>query len=146
MSLIRWEPLRELDLLQKEMNRLFEQFTPSHEKPLFDSSLIPAVEFNETDNAIDLKVEIPGMAPEDISIEVTADSVAITGERKSETKTEENGSTRSEFRYGKYQRIIPLPMPVQNVEAKADYKDGILSLHLPKDEVAKTRVVKVPIS
>jgi HSP20 family protein len=76
---------------------------------------------------------------------VTAEAVAISGERKSETKTEENGMTRSEFRYGKFRRVIPLPTRIQNTNVVAEYKDGILNLTLPKAEEEKNKVVKVEL-
>lgn len=145
MSLIKWEPFAEIESLQKEMNRLFEQFTPSHREHLFSDSFVPAVEVEESDSSIDLKVELPGLAPEDIDIQVSADAVSITGERKTESKTEENGMTRSEFHYGRFQRVVPLPTQVQNNTVEADYKDGILKLHMLKDEEEQRKVVKVPI-
>jgi HSP20 family protein len=83
------------------------------------------------------------MEAKDLDIQVMADRVAISGERKSETKSEENGRTRSEFRYGKFQRVIPLPARIQNTNVTADYKDGILNLTLPKSEEEKNKVVKV---
>ncbi|MGB3513406.1 MAG: Hsp20/alpha crystallin family protein, partial [Microcoleaceae cyanobacterium] len=73
------------------------------------------------------------------------EAVAIKGERRQQTKTEENGMTRSEFRYGSFQRVIPLPTRIQNDQVKAEYKDGILNLHLPKAEEEKNQVVKVNI-
>ena len=107
---------------------------------------MPAAEINETDEAIDLKVEIPGMQPEDIDVEVSANSVAIRGERKSETKSEKDGVTRSEFHYGSFQRVIPLPSRIQNTGVNAEYKDGILTLHMLKAEEERNRVVKVDIN
>ncbi len=83
------------------------------------------------------------MEAKDLDIEVTVDRVSISGERKSETKSEENGRTRSEFRYGKFSRVIPLPTAIQNTNVTAEYKDGILNLTLPKAEEEKTKVVKV---
>ena len=83
------------------------------------------------------------MEAKDLDIEVTVDRVSISGERKSETKSEENGRTRSEFRYGKFSRVIPLPKAIQNTNVTAEYKDGILNLTLPKAEEEKTKVVKV---
>jgi HSP20 family protein len=76
-------------------------------------------------------------------IQVTEKAVAISGERKSETKTEDKGRTRTEFHYGKFQRVIPLPVKIQNTDVKAEYKDGILNLILPKKEEEKNKVVKV---
>jgi HSP20 family protein len=85
------------------------------------------------------------MEAKDIDIQVTAEAVAISGERKSEIKTEEKGMTRTEFRYGKFRRVIPLPVRIQNTNVSADYKDGILTLTLPKAEEEKNKVVKVSL-
>jgi HSP20 family protein len=83
------------------------------------------------------------MEAKDLDIQVMADRVSISGERKSETKSEENAKTRSEFRYGKFSRVIPLPARIQNTNVTAEYKDGILNLTLPKSEDEKNKVVKV---
>lgn len=144
-ALTRWHPLREIESLQREMNRLLESFGP--EEGLFaDGKFMPAAEITETDEAIDLKVEIPGMKPEDINIEATADSVVISGERKSEAKTEEKGVVRSEFSYGSFRRVMGLPSRIENGKVEAEYKDGILSLHMPKSEEERSRVVKVNLA
>ncbi len=147
MTLIRWQPLREIDSLQKEMNRLFDGFYPTGlpETDFDRLSFVPPAEMSETPEAIDLKVEVPGLEAKDLDVEVEADSVRIKGERKSEEKTEENGTVRTEFRYGKFHRVIPLPTRVQNNKVTAEYKDGILYLHLPLAEEEKTKVVKVSL-
>ena len=145
MALVRWEPFREIDSIQREMNRLFDSLAPRTTDE-FGSAFVPAAEMEETPEAIHLKLEVPGMDAKDIDIQVTADSVSISGERKSETKTEEKGMTRSEFRYGSFRREIPLPTRVQNTNVNAEYKDGILNLTLPKAEEEKNRVVKVNLS
>ena len=145
MALVRWEPFREIDSIQREMNRLFDSLAPRTSEE-FGSAFVPAAEMEETPEAIHLKLEVPGMDAKDIDIQVTADSVSISGERKSETKTEEKGMTRSEFRYGSFSREIPLPIRVQNTNVSAEYKDGILNLTLPKAEEEKNRVVKVNLS
>ena len=148
MALIRWEPFREVESLQKEMNRLLDRIVPTDvgngEK--MGLSFIPAAEMTETPEAVQLKLEIPGMEAKDLNVEVTADSLTINGERKSEIKTEEEGFTRTEFRYGKFHRVIPLPVRVDNNNVTAEYKDGILNLTLPKAEEEKNKVVKVSIS
>jgi|ERR671933_845359 HSP20 family protein len=146
MALIRWEPFREVDSLQREMNRLFDSLSPSTtSKENIGVAFIPPAELHETPEAIQLKLEIPGMEAKDLDVQVTAEAVSISGERKSETKTEAKGVTRTEFRYGQFRRVIPLPTPIQNEKVQADYKDGILSLILPKVEAEKTKVVKVNI-
>jgi HSP20 family protein len=144
MTIIRWQPWSEINTLQKQMNHLFDSFV-SPNLNYKELNFVPAAELNETPEAIDLKLELPGMNPDDLEVQVTADAVSIAGERKSETKTTENGVTRSEFRYGSFHRIIPLPVAVKNDQVDAQYKDGILHLNLPKADAEKNKVVKVKI-
>ncbi|MBD2358317.1 Hsp20/alpha crystallin family protein [Tolypothrix sp. FACHB-123] len=141
--LVRYNPWQELNTIQRQLNSLFaETRVPA---TVFSQGLmrVPAAELQETETAIHLKLELPGLEAKDLDIQVTEKAVYVSGERKSETKTEEKGVTRSEFNYGKFQRVIPLPAPVQNTNVTADYKDGILNLTLPKTEQAKNKVVKV---
>jgi HSP20 family protein len=92
---------------------------------------------------VQLKVELPGLDAKDLNVEVTPESVSISGDRKSETTTETEGMTRSEFRYGKFQRIITLPAVVDNEKVVAEYKNGILHLTIPKAQSEKHKAVKV---
>jgi HSP20 family protein len=143
MALVRWNPWREMATLQQQMNRLFDEtLVPATG---LERSLVrvPAAEMEETKDAIHLKLEVPGIETKDLDVQVTENAVSISGERKEETKTEENGVTKSEFHYGKFQRVIPLPARIQNTQVQAEYKDGILSLTLPKSEEEKNKVVKV---
>ncbi len=148
MALVRWEPFREMETLQREMNRLFDTFSPTMPLPGRGNGLsfVPAAEMTETPEEIHLKLEVPGLEPKDLDVEVQADAVTIKGERKSTTKTEEDGVTRTEFRYGSFHRVIPLPTHIENTNVKAEYKDGILNLILPKAAEERSKVVKVNIS
>lgn len=146
MTIVRWQPYREIDTLNRQLNRLLDDvMQPTQWLENKALSYVPAAELTENHDELHLKLEVPGMDAQDFNIEVTQDMVSITGDRKEETKTEKNGTTRSEFRYGKFQRVIPLPTPVQNNNVTAEYKDGILKLTLPKREEAKNQVVKVNI-
>jgi HSP20 family protein len=138
-----WEPIREMESLQKEMNRLFDRFMHAGNGGSKGITFKPSLEMEETAEAVHLKLEVPGMEAKDIDVQVAEDSVMITGERREETKTEEKGMVRSEFHYGKFERMIPLPVSVQNDKVTAEYKNGILSLTLPKSEEEKKKVVKV---
>jgi len=146
MALIRWEPFREVESLQQEMNQLFNSLTPRTEGRVDGTAFMPAAEMQETPEAVHLKLEIPGIKAKDLDVQVTAEAVSVSGERKTEKKTEEKGMTRSEFRYGRFQRIIPLPAKVKNDQVQADYKDGILHLNLPKADAEKNKVFKVSLS
>lgn len=143
MALIRYNPWHEVNALQRSFNRLFDDMIAPDNSDFGNISKVPAAELSQTDNAVNLKLEVPGMNAKDLDIQVTENAVSIRGERKEETTTEENGTKRSEFRYGKFERVIPLPARIQNTDVKADYKDGILNLHLPLAQEEKNKVVKV---
>ena len=145
MTLLRQRPFNEFGTLQTEMNRLFDALSPFRNADIDFGGFMPAAEMTETDEAIDLKVELPGLRPEDVDIQVAEDSVVISGERKSESKTEDNGVTRSEFHYGSFRRVVPLSTRIDNSEATADYNDGILKLHLPKASEERNKVVKISL-
>jgi HSP20 family protein len=148
MALIRWQPFQEMTALQRDMNRLFDSLSSTRDEDMMrmqQMSFSPAAEMEETENAINLKIEIPGMEAKDLDVQVTKEAVMISGERKSESKSEQNGMTRSEFRYGRFSRTIPLPTRVDNTNVKGDYKDGILKLEIPKAEEEKNKVTKVNI-
>ncbi len=137
MVLVRYNPWQELNALQRQIDSLFEDF------PVPTLARAIAAELHETEEAVHLKLELPGIEAKDVDIEVTENAVKVVAERKSETKTDNNGKTRSEFYYGKFQRVIPLTARIQNTNVKAEYKDGILNLTLPKTEQEKNKVVKI---
>ncbi len=147
MALVRYNPWKEMNALQRQINQLFnEDFLTSSEREFNELKFTPSAELSETDDAVMLKLELPGVKAEDVDIQATKEAVYITGERKQEMKSEENGVTRSEFRYGKFSRSIGLPALIDNTKVTAEYKDGILNLTLPKAEEEKHKVVKVSLA
>ncbi len=149
MAIIRFNPIRDMELMQRQMNRLFDEmlsYNPSSEaniNAVDNTNFIPAAEIQETPEAIKLKMELPGIEPKDLDVKVTAEAVAIRGERRSEIKHDDKGIHRSEFRYGSFQRVIPLPARIQNNQVQAEFNHGVLTLTLPKAEEEKNRVVTV---
>ena len=143
MAIVRWNPWQEMNALQRQFDGLFDNTLVPATVLERNFLRVPAAEIKETKDAIHLKLEVPGMEAKDIDVQVTENAVLISGERKSETKTEEKGITRSEFQYGKFRRVIPLSARIQNTNVTAEYKDGILNLTLPKTEAEKNKVVKV---
>ena len=89
---------------------------------------------------------MPGMNTNDIDVQVSAEAVSISGERKKVTKLEEKGMIRTEFHYGRFQRVIPMPVRIENTNVNAEYKDGVLRLMLPKAEDEKNKIVKVNLN
>jgi HSP20 family protein len=135
MAITRYNPWAEMNAMQRQLDRVFEDI----QAPAFRT---PAAELTETEDALHLRLELPGMEAKDVDIEVTANAVKVVAERKAEHKDD----TRSEFYYGKFQRVIPLKVRIQNTNVTAEYKDGILNLTLPKSEEEKNKVVKVSLS
>lgn len=142
-----WEPFRGIESLQREVNHLFERLMPGGNGDAMRSlAFMPSAEMEETDDAIHLKLEVPGMEAKDMDVEVTEESIFIKGERKSESKTENQGVVHSEFHYGKFERRIPLPAHIQTDKVQAECKNGMLNLTLPKIESEQRKAVKVDIA
>lgn len=150
MAIVRWQPWQEFDVLRRQFDDLFDELVPVSRGTFKTNgpTWAPAIELKSTDEAIVLRAELPGIRAEDLDVQVTREAVAISGEYKSETKTEdkEHQIHRSEFRYGSFHRVIPLPIAVQNDQVKAEFKDGILTLTLPRVEAEKPKVVKVNLT
>src|ERR1700722_8486536 len=137
-----WPTLGRLTDLRDEIDRLFES-------PLSRTSEFlgwsPAFDvYEEKDNFI-VKAELPGMKKEDINVSLHDGDLIISGERKSETRREGTEIYRAERFFGKFQRSIPLPATVAASNVKAEYKDGVLTVTLPKSEEAKPRQIEVNI-
>ncbi|MBE9241245.1 Hsp20/alpha crystallin family protein [Synechocystis salina] len=146
MSLILYNPLREMDSFQRQMNQLFDEvFVPS-ERHSDRQEFSPKAELTETEEAYVLKLELPGISPDNLDIQATRDAVTVSGDRQDTHSTEKDGVRRTEFHYGSFHRVIPVPGLIQNSEVKANYDAGILTLTLPKVEEAKNKVVKVQLS
>lgn len=144
MALVRWDPFREIDEIQREMNRMFDRLM-ARPAETDAYTFVPAVEMQDDPETITLKLELPGLNPNDLDIQATAEAVSISGERRFEKRSEDKGVTRTEFRYGRFQRVIPLPNRIKHDQVKAEYKDGILTLTLPKADSEKAQVVKVNV-
>ena len=144
MAIVHYNPWSDLDSVQRQINRMFNDALPTAKYAGTNNySRYPAAELTETEESLILKLELPGMKLEDIEIEATAKSISLKGDRTSQVEAENQDKTRSEFRYGSFQRVFSLPVRIQNTEVKAEYKEGILHLTLPKAEAEKNKVVKV---
>lgn len=147
MTLIRWQPWQDIETLRRQFDDLFDEIAPVPRvvAKAGGRAWSPAIELKATTEAVILRAELPGINPENLDVQVTQEAVSISGDYKTETKTDdqEHHLYRSEFRYGSFHRIIPLPTAVQNDQVKAEFKDGILTLTLPKVEAERPKVVKV---
>ncbi len=146
MALRRWDPFRELESLRREMERLFDEVferTPFFRRePLLETTeefrrvWTPACDIYETDKEVVVKANLPGVSKDNVEVIVTEDSITIKGQAKEETEVKEKNYYRRELSYGAFERVIPLPIAVKSDEAKATFKDGILEIRAPKQEVS----------
>ena len=142
-----WPAFGRLSDLRDEIDRLFE--APLSERartPSVFGGWTPAIDLAENKENVVVRAELPGMKKEDIEVTLHEGTLNIAGERKSEKKVEEGGVYRSERFFGRFQRAITLPAPVAGDKVKADYKDGILTVTLPKTEEAKPKQIDVSVS
>lgn len=139
MTLIRWQPISEMETLRRQMDALFGEMrkVPSETQAAWQ----PAIEFQDTDESIILRSLLPGIEAKDLDIRVTGEAVSITGEHR-----QAQNYLRSEFRYGKFQRVVALPVAVQNDRVSAEFENGVLTLTLPKVVDARRKVVKVNLT
>ena len=143
MTLVNWQPWQEMEAMRRQFDRVFEDLaTTKRTEPTWQ----PAVELKSTETEFVLRVQLPGINAKDLDVKIGRSGVALSGEHKAENTTDENGFFRSEFRYGKFQRVISLPSPVQNDQVKADFKDGVLTLTLPKVQAVRPSVVTLNLA
>ncbi len=148
MALIRWEPVRELNTLQSEMNRLFNT--------LFDAPAggdgggtlrrwIPAMDLVETDEAFVLRADLPGLSEGDVNIELEDNVLTVSGERKSEHEQRKEGYYRVERASGSFSRSLTLPEGVDPESIEASFDRGVLEVRIPKPEARKPRKVAISV-
>ena len=153
MSLIRWNPTRDLASfpsgvfsLQKEMNRMFDSFFSGVDEPgLLNGTWNPAVDVAEENDAYVVKMELPGVNKDDVKITLESNILTIQGEKKIENEVKHKNYHRTERSYGSFQRSFTLPVTVKNDRIDATYKDGILTVSLPKAEEAKPKQIEVEV-
>jgi HSP20 family protein len=150
MAIVRWwDPTRELSSLQNRMNRVFEETfgtTPFPGEQPAAGSWSPAVDIFETDQEIVLRAEVPGVAKEQVHVEVDDGVLELRGERKFEKEAKEESYHRVERAYGAFQRYFSLPDSVDSEKVRAELKDGILEVRLGKREQAKPKQIRVNVN
>ncbi len=146
-TLAPWPTFGRLSDLRDEIDRLFDAPLAEWARtPSVFGGWTPAIDLVETKDNVVVRAELPGMKKEDIEVTLHEGALNISGERKSEKKVEAQGVYRSERYFGRFQRAVTLPSPVAADKVKADYKDGILTVTLPKTEEAKPKQIDVTVS
>ena len=147
MAIVRWEPFRDLLSLQDRMNRLFhEQYRgaqSSEDEWALGGSWAPAVDIYEQGNDIVLKAELPGVDAKDVDIRLENNVLTLRGQRRFEGEVKKESYHRVERSYGSFTRSFTLPSVVDQSAIKAEVKDGILKVVLPKREEAKPKQIEI---
>ncbi len=146
MDLVRWNPWKEMVSLRDRMNRLFDDvfFRSDRRDDVWAEGVwVPAVDMFETDDRVVIKAELPGLEKKDISLDLQNGVLTLKGERKSENEVKEENYYRREMTYGKFVRSFSLPVDVDAEKIKAEFKNGLLTVEVPKPEGHKPKQIKV---
>ncbi|HMK23041.1 MAG TPA: Hsp20/alpha crystallin family protein [Terriglobales bacterium] len=151
-SLVRWQPFQEVNLLQRQMNRMLDNlFSRTTSLLPFEESLSgwefgPPVDIYEDDQRLTFKVEVPGIDEKDINVEVENNVLTVHGERKMEKDIKEENFRRMERHYGAFSRSFTLPSTVDAEKIEANYTQGVLAIRMPKRAEARAKQVKVNVT
>ena len=148
-SIIRWSPRPARDLLgyRTDVDRLFDSlFTrAANGQREWLSAFVPALDVEETKDAFIVRADMPGVSPNDVKVSLLGDVLTIRGERKQQNDQQDRNRHRVERRYGTFERSITLGVPVRGDQVKANARDGVLEIHVPKAEEAKEREIDVQV-
>ncbi len=147
-TLMRWQPMKEVHTLRQQVDRLFDDLL--HHDGLLSllpkDDGFPAIEIQETDTELIVKVQVPGMKAEDLDIQLSPERLEIMGEHREESTSDTSTTFHSELHYGMFRRVIPLPVIVQHQAATAKLENGLVCLVIPKAEPNQRSVVKVNLT
>ncbi|HYM22879.1 MAG TPA: Hsp20/alpha crystallin family protein [Vicinamibacterales bacterium] len=148
MNIVKWTPFRELEDISTRLNRFFNE-TPvrtTDGNGFFFADWAPPVDIEETDKEYLIKAELPGIAKENVKVEMLDGVLTIEGERKTEREEKGKKVHKVERSYGKFVRQFALPNEVEAARIQAEFKDGMLNVHLPKTAAAKPKAIEVKVA
>ncbi|HSD64093.1 MAG TPA: Hsp20/alpha crystallin family protein [Ignavibacteriaceae bacterium] len=153
MAIVRWDPSRDLLNIEREFNRMFQSFNNRFGFGDSDNDVMeyenamwtPLTDISEDDNNFTLKLDLPGVKKEDVKINYENGQLSISGERKQEHEKKNSKYHRVERSYGRYFRSFNLPSKIQEDKIDAEFKDGQLTITVPKSEDAKPKQIEVKI-
>ena len=148
MTLVRWDPFRELEDMSERLNRVFSRPTLRNtgKENLTVADWMPTVDISETESEYLIKAELPEVRKEDVKVTVENGVLTLQGERRQEKEEKGRRFHRVERLYGSFVRSFTLPESVDEGGVKAEYKDGVLALHLPKSEKVKPKAIDVKVA
>ena len=140
-GLLVWRPFEELERIRREFDKLIEDFF-AKEEPI-ERLFAPALDVYETDAEVVVKAELPGVKKEDVEVLIRDNNLIIRGEKKEEKEEKTEALHRVERLYGKFERVIHLPAEVKLEGVKAEFKDGVLEVRLPKEKTSKEAKIEI---
>lgn len=137
-----------MEAFHGEFERLFQRFfrdDPFGDWPGGEPAglLNPALDVVENDQGVTVRVELPGLKPADIDLQVAGDVLVISGEKRQQSEESQESWYRSERRFGQFRRAVRLPAPVEGDEVRAEFADGVLTVHLPRSAASRPRRIEV---
>jgi HSP20 family protein len=142
MAITRYDPVRDIASLQSEVERMFRQaFGGTSASPA--GAFSPALDVEETEDGFTLHVELPSVSPEDVEVSLEENVLTVAGERRFYSEKEAEGFRRIERSFGRFHRAVRLPDRVDGEHVHATYKDGVLTVTVPKAEEAKPRRIEI---
>ena len=145
MAITRWDPFRDVLLLQNRLNSLFQEYNRGEGDALTTAAFVPPVDVYEDEHQIVLKLEVPGMKESDLDVQLENNVLTVKGERKFETEEKEENFHRIERRYGSFYRSFTIPSTVNPDSVKASCEAGVLKVELEKRAEAKPKQIKVEL-
>jgi HSP20 family protein len=148
VTIVRWEPLRELSSLQTEMNRLFNTVFDAPATQGNGGTMrrwVPAMDLLETADHFVLRADLPGMTQDDVNIELEDSTLTVSGERKSEHEDKQEGFYRVERAFGSFSRSLTLPKGIDADAVNANFENGVLEIRIPKPEERKPRRISIAV-
>jgi HSP20 family protein len=147
MTIVRWDPSRDVAVLQERMSRMLEGFYGRPQEDLTRSTWVPAVDiYSNGQHELVLKAELPDIKEEEIEVAVEGNTLTLRGEKKIDTEVAEDQFHRIERSYGSFARTFALPPTVDADKVSADYRAGVLTIRLPLREEAKPKQIKVAVA
>ena len=140
-TLVRWEPFREIPLLQNEMSRFMNGLLEGNGRT--NQAWVPALDVWETENEIVYALDLPGIPEDKISVELDDGALTISAERERTEEQSDDRFYRYERRFGTFSRTLGVPQGVTESDVSADYKDGVLEVHVKKPEQPKPKRIQV---
>lgn len=146
MNLMKWDPFSELENIQTRLNRMFGEVPMRRDGTSFFAEWSPAVDIQETDKEYLVKADLPEVKKEDVKVELQDGMLTVEGERRQEQEEKGKKFHKIERSYGKFVRKFALPTEVDEAKVQAEFKEGVLNVHLPKTAAAKPKAIEVKVA